>query len=181
MHLRSLRGNGPGYLYEAWPLEKRLGGNRGNTGAIRMPAAAASIGPIWAQVLDRPWETSPPADVLEAVRVVPRAVDAAEMRVLRRVEQAARTGRSLCVWGTGTAARGLSAWLRGRGTEPCAFVDRDEALRATTIDGVRVLTPEDVRMQDSPSLVLVTGMFRRAIAERLVTEGWQRGVDFVVL
>jgi hypothetical protein len=36
-------------------------------------------------------------------------------------------------------------------------------------------------MQDSPSLVLVTGMFRRAIAERLVTEGWQRGVDFVVL
>lgn len=181
LQARSLRGHGPAHIFDAWPFEKRAGGYRGNTGAIRMPEAATALDALWRGILDQPWECEPPLDLLHSLDVSPRPVAVKEMRTLRAVERAVRDQRRLYVWGTGQAARTLSASLRSRGVAPQALVDRNPVHHTARVDGLPVLPPAAVRAMTDPPLVLVTGLYRHAIAKQLLVEGWRRDTDFVVL
>lgn len=181
--VRSLRGYGPEYLYARWPFEKRRGGFGDNVGAIRLPHDLRDLDSLWPEVLGLPWETALPDDVCDALQIDARPVEESErVESLRNIGRAARQARPIWIWGTGEAAHQLTTWLQERGTPLAGFVERDLTQHGKSLAGLPVVSPDAVRMQhEARPLVVVAGRYRRAIARALVTEGWRRSKDFLVL
>lgn len=183
INIRSLRGYGPGYVYDRWPFEKRQGGFRGNTGAIRLPVAPTDLRGWCDEVLSLPWETVPPARVLEALGINGQHVaDSSRIAALHRIERAWRQERPLYVWGTGEAAGQMTAWLRERQAPVAGLVDDDPTQWDRHLWDLVVVAPAAVRTcTDGEPLVVVTGRYRHRIARRLKADGWRADRDFVVL
>lgn len=181
--VRSLRGYGPEYLYARWPFEKRHGGFGDNVGAIRVPRDLRALAALWPEVLDLPWEAALPDEVCETLGIDPRpVVESERVESLRNVGRAARQSRPIWIWGTGEAGRQLMTWLTERGTPLAGFIDRDPARHGGELAGLPVVSPATVRAQrEARPLAVVAGRYRHEIARELVTSGWRRTKDFIVL
>jgi hypothetical protein len=76
-------------------------------------------------------------------------------------------GVSRClVYGAGDAGRALAASLRARGVTVAAFVDRDERLRATCVEGLPVMAPRDALTGDCHTYAVGS----LAFAEQIVAD-----------
>ena len=81
------------------------------------------------------------------------------------------------IWGTGELGVWVPLFLRTHGGRAKAFIDAAPVRWGTEIAGLPCLAPTDVPVQEDPLVIIGTGAYSRAVAERLSAMGVRRVLD----
>ncbi|MFI5246497.1 MAG: nucleoside-diphosphate sugar epimerase/dehydratase, partial [Gemmatimonadales bacterium] len=96
---------------------------------------------------------TPGAELKRLLRADARAMIRQESEVWLKLARE-RSG-DIVLFGAGGLGRKVAAGLRANGVEPLAFADNSVARQGTTIDGLRVLSPEDAAREFGEHAIFV--------------------------
>jgi GT2 family glycosyltransferase len=90
-------------------------------------------------------------------------------------------GRPLTVWGAGRSGLALARLLREQGRSVARFIDVHPRKVGTRIQGIPVLSGEELGPPDQGLLLLCVGVrwAREELRANLTARGWVEGVDFL--
>lgn len=96
--------------------------------------------------------------------------------------QKSDNSRSLVMWGAGSGGQRILALMSSLGVKVSAFVDRDPAKAGTRLNGLPIITPDDVlpQAQDRRPFVIVASTFAAQIKKQLQQAGWAPHEDFYI-
>lgn len=81
------------------------------------------------------------------------------------------------IWGIGNVGQLFYKYIKGYGAKISGFVDSDSEKQGTTIDGIMIISPEDLSLKINPTVIIGTAMYSCEIWEKLNAMGIHRILD----